>query len=71
MAAPFTPFNSDGSLNLGVIDDQLAYLIKTGVNNAYVRAVVVPDAERVTSVLCRCAVQPESLSSSPRKNACR
>ncbi len=36
MAAPFTPFNPDFSLNLGVIDEFSAYLARAGVTGVFV-----------------------------------
>ncbi len=36
IAAPFTPFQPDGALNLGVIDQQAASLVADGVNGAFV-----------------------------------
>ena len=36
VAAPFTPFRADGSLNLPVIDRQVQYLVKSGVAGAFI-----------------------------------
>src|SRR5260370_19557609 len=36
IAAPFTPMNPDGSLNLNAIEQQAAALVADGVNGAFV-----------------------------------
>jgi N-acetylneuraminate lyase len=66
IAAPFTPFNADGSLNLGMIERQAMALVETRVNGAFIcgttgEGVSLTTAERLQVAERWMAVAPDAL----------